>query len=739
MQPSQPHPTRALMAVVGVSILLACLYNWATPLFENSDEFFHFPLIVHLADNGLSLPLQSKDSLQDWRQQGNQPPLYHLLSAILISPFDTSDYAQVRRLNPHAQLGIAGESNLNAVLHPLDRSKEFKGGTAWALRVVRLFSTLLGAVVVICTYWVTVYAFPDLPRWVGVLAAGLVAFNPMAVFVASSVNNDNLSNALITAVLALLFGLYRREELPPIRILLLVGVLLGLSLLSKLSTGPFMLLVGVFWLALAIKHRALRYMIQWGLAALVVALLISGWWYYRNYDLYGDPSGLNVFLDIAGRRAVPLTAEQLWSERDSFIQSFWGLYGGVNVPMASWVYTVFNLLAAVSGIGAALYVVKRRKLDFLQASLPIWAIIALISLIRWTALTWATQGRLWFIALAALGALSAVGFYEIGRRLKRPQVAFAPPAFALIIALAAPVVWIRPAYAAPKFIPMAAFEDTTALTVYHDPEHPDQRIALLSAEFPAEVEGGQPAEIELTFCTETPQARNWSVFVHLVNEFDIILAQADFTPGRGALPTAEMEGGNCWRDVYPIKIEAGIAPQDTPLSVLVGLYDHRDNTRMIMENPADGTRYLVRETQLKVGDALRKFAFGDVVRLNGYQLSSSVLKAGETLTIIFDWEVVDHISTDYTVFVQVLDARTAFKVAASDQMPSLPTSQWRIGDKITDTHRLQVADDAPAGVYAVLVGFYRQPKVGVFERLRLSFEGVDTGFDAFTLTWVKVE
>ncbi|MFP4322478.1 MAG: hypothetical protein ACLFTK_08485, partial [Anaerolineales bacterium] len=168
-------PQRGLAALLAIFFALALLYNWASPLFENSDEFFHYPFIQHLKETGLSLPVQSGDDLRDWRQQGSQPPIYHILSAILISPLDTSDYPETRRINPHARIGVVSESNINAVIHPLDRSAEFQGGTAWAVRLVRLFSTFLAAVVVVMTYWQVTLTFPDIPRWVGLLGAALVA------------------------------------------------------------------------------------------------------------------------------------------------------------------------------------------------------------------------------------------------------------------------------------------------------------------------------------------------------------------------------------------------------------------------------------------------------------------------------------------------------------------------------------------------------------------------------------
>ncbi len=744
------HPYPMLGAIVTLFFILALTYNWASPLFENSDELFHFPFIKHLAETNFSLPVQDPQNIQEWHQEGSQPPLYHLVAALLIKPLDLSDYAETRRLNPHARIGIAGDTNINAVLHPLDRSKEFDGGTAFAVRLIRLFSTVLAAVVVVATYFLTVYTFPDVPRWVGLLAAALVAFNPMYLFVASSINNDNMANAAISTVLALLVFLYRRESLPPVKVMLFIGVLLGIGMLSKLSTGPFMLLVGLFWLFLALKHRAFPYMVKWGVVTLGIALAMSGWWYIRNYDLYGDFTGLNVFVDIAGRRPTTLTAEQLWSERESFIRSFWGLYGGMTVDMAAWTYILFNILAAVSLVGAILFFVRRvktplsvyaegfgvRVFDLPQIALILWPVMVFISLVRWTSMTWASQGRLWFVALTTLAVLSAVGFYELSRRSRR-ELALVPVLFTLGIALAAPWVWIRTAYALPKLTPKNEFIQNETLATYTDPDFPEESISLVAIEFPEKITTGQTALVEMEMCAETELSRNWSVFVHLVNPFDIILAQADFTPGQGALPTSEMEADKCWRDTYPIRIEAGVSPENTVLDVRVGLYDHRDNTRMIL---ADGSDMLfVQQTQLDVGDALQKFTFADSVRLTDYEVSSVVLKSQEEVTVTLTWDVLQPFDKNYTVFVQILDPRTANRIAASDKQPEGGTAAWQAGQTLTDVHTMTVIENPPPGSYIVLVGLYELTEAGEFKRLRVVYDGVDTGFDAMTLTQVRVE
>lgn len=749
------RPAIGLAVIVMIFFALALVYNWASPLYENSDEFFHFPLIVHLSENGLSLPAQERGTRPDWAQQGNQPPAYHLISALMIVPFDTSDYAAVRRVNPHEQWGIVAGSNINTVLHPLDRSREWLPGTALALRFVRLFSTVLAVGVVISAYFLTVYAFPTLPRIVGLVAAALVAFNPMHLFVASSVNNDNLSNLMISLVLMLLVWLYRRPERPPTRILLLIGVLLGISLLSKLSTGPFMLLVGLTWLALTIKHNAWRYMIVRGFMTLGVALLISGWWYLRNWQLYEDPTGLSRFLHFAGERLNPVTTELLLGELSGFVQSFWGLFGSFTVPLPLWAYTLFNLLAAVSVVGVLLHWVGRwqlnetlddtsfavrwlRRLDFAQILLLLWLLISAVGVLRWTSMTMASQGRLWFIALTTLAALSAVGFYSLGRWLKLPILPLLPVGFALTIAAAAPFAAIVPAYAAPERLPRDDFGP--ALATFSDPAAPAQQMSLVAASFPQTVSAGEDPQVALTLCAEASLDRDWSVFVHLVDSQGLIVAQADFLPGQGAIPTSEVAAGQCWHSTHRLRLDIGVVSSDTQVDVLMGLYDLiGDQARMVRVDAENETVYRLQQSELLAGDVLSRFALGDVVVLDAYTVSQTALAPGELLEVDLTWRAVGAMQRDYTVFVQVLDPETLFRAGASDKGPEPPTSTWAWDVQTVDQHTLVIDEAAPPGIYTLIVGLYFQPQPGQFERLRVSFDGVDTERDALVLTRIRIE
>ena len=90
---------RLLAAIIVTFVVLASIYALITPVFEASDELWHYPMIKHLAD-GNPLPQQVFDPqlAGPWKQEASQPPLYYYLGAALTFWIDTSDIDQVRSL-----------------------------------------------------------------------------------------------------------------------------------------------------------------------------------------------------------------------------------------------------------------------------------------------------------------------------------------------------------------------------------------------------------------------------------------------------------------------------------------------------------------------------------------------------------------------------------------------------------------------------------------------------------------
>jgi hypothetical protein len=98
-----------------------------------------------------------------------------------------------------------------------------------------------------------------------------------------------------------------------------------------------------------------------------------------------------------------------------------------------------------------------------------------------------------------------------------------------------------------------------------------------------------------------------------------------------------------------------------------------------------------------------------IIELHGYDLSAGQAKPGEFLDLTLLWRSIgEDIPVSYTVFVHLLDDEGTF-LAQGDAIPVAgfrPTTSWRAGEVITDTHQIQVPAEVDAGDYSLWVGFY---------------------------------
>ena len=57
--------------------------------------------------------------------------------------------------------------------------------------------------------------------------------------------------------------------------------------------------------------------------------------------------------------------------------------------------------------------------------------------------------------------------------------------------------------------------------------------------------------------------KNYSVFVHLVDQNEVIVAQRDMYPGQGSLPLSEMPVGYAWQDFYGLRLSTRLPTPDS--------------------------------------------------------------------------------------------------------------------------------------------------------------------------------
>ena len=709
---------------------LGVLYSVATPIFEASDELNHYPFVQTLV-RGNGLPVQRPDQATLWGQEGSQPPLYYGLAAIATAWIDTGDMAQLLDLNPHAERGVPlASDNKNMVIH--DRGDELPWhGTALAVHLIRILSIWLAAGTVLCTYLLVLELFPQRLA-IALAAMAINAFLPMFLFISASVNNDTLVVLLSSLTLLLLVRMLQRGTSP--RSLLAIGMVIGLASLSKLSALGLIPLAG---LALALRFfssqwpprlqgsaggrqsfgpAVWRWVKDYALVLLPV-IAVAGWWYWRNWQLYGDPTGLNAMLAIAGRRVMTPSWRQLLGEFQGFRINFWGLFGGVNILMRpAWVYPLLDLLTVAAAIGLVIWawrVWRPQRFDQWPAVTLVaaWIAVVFVALIRWTSSTMASQGRLVFPAISGICLFLALGWLGWLSPRRQPTAALGVGGLMLVLALAAPFAAIRPAYARPS--------DLIAASVPADAQRFDvdyDGVARLLA-FEVDKERMQPGdEVTVTLYWQAlkPITDTYSVYVQVYG-WQQNLGQHDSYPAGGAYPTDLWTPGQIIRDRHQITIPPD-ATGPSPARISAGLYRFDTMERSEAVDSAGGRVDFPILTQLILDApaAARQPShpldanLDNHVRLVGFDAQTENLQPGQEWPVTLYWHSQGPLDKDYTVFVHLVDGN-GVTVAQGDGPPLqqfYPTSAWVAGEILNDPHSVALPQDIPPGQYRLFVGLY---------------------------------
>ncbi len=764
---------KRILAFILVSfVALGSIYALATPVFEASDELWHYPLVRHLAD-GNPLPVQPFDPAEagPWKQEASQPPLYYYLGAALTFWIDTTDMGHIRWLNPHVDTGvITADGNINLVVH--DPKADPWQGTQLAVRIVRIFSVFLGGATVFLTFLIGKEVVSDRPE-VALGAAAVTAYTPMFLFISGSVNNDNLVIPLASLSLLLMVRLVKRAgpgwpvEWP---YLVAIGVTIGLGALTKITAvGLLILALGTVWMKRwRDQDRPLSWrllgQITWQAAGrflLIVlpVLVIAGWWYLRNIRLYGDWSGWNAFIAVLGQRAHPAGLAQLWDERWGFMLSYWGLFGGLNVPMSEWIYRLLNGLVVLSVVGFGYYGVRvaiggwrrhgrtegaergawlwaARTLRLIEEQFGLvicllWALAVVVGLIRWATVTWSSQGRLVFSAISALNILFVLGL--VGWMPRRPATAVTTllGLGLLILSMAAPFVWVGPAYRLPSTPTIAEFRPV-------DVRYGDQmRLVAYRLEDKA-LRPGDWLDVWLAWEALGPMNRDWSVFVHLNDPvLGSPIAQRDMYPAQGLLATRLLEPGQEWVGHYRLQLPpTAVAPAE--LTLTAGLYDYETGERLVVEGGGDATKLAELALQPLPGEVPNPVAvnFEGDLELAGFMIEPRRVNPSDTIRLTLYWKALRTLSRDYTLFAQVVDEQTT-RWASQDL--GQPTSGWLPGELQAVTLDLPLAGDTPPSVYPLIVGVYTRTPEGGFDRLQMVTDEGRLTDDFLVLAPIRVD
>jgi hypothetical protein len=721
----------SLYLILALHVTMAITYGLVTPIYEGPDEIGHVLYVKHIAE-GEGIPVQTREYAISYGfgQEGSQTPLYYALNAALVRGLGLSldDRHGLPAINPFSTCGRPqGGGNLAFYRHdPRQETFPFQGA-ARAVHVMRLFSALLGGVTIVAVYAATRLTFPDVEA-AALLAAALVAFNPQFAFMGGVVNNDNLVNCLTAVAVALALYCLRRGFTWQRAVAL--GVVCGLAPLAKL--GGLMALVFAGLVVLVALWRRPGRMVGMGALVGVAFLATAGWWFVRNWMLYGDPSGVNRMLSIYGGRGG-WPAHLIIPEIFDTFRSYWAFFAcGLSFPPGvHWglgilvVAGIVGLVAGWQALGRSRTAVCRRdacdpgrsRTDPTDRQvvwvLLIWLVLVTVMWVRWNHITYAPLGRLLFQANAAIAALLG---YGLVRLTSRPRWMLAGVGTALfVLTVSGALLVVRPAFALPGRYPAASAPAPPQ--VLSEVAFGDE-IAAVGYDLSAHsAEPGQVLDVALYLQASRPITEDYALSLQLVSLVPgdtSTLVNLNAIPGAGLYPTYAWRPDEMVVDRYRMRIpQRVLRPQTWRLAAIIyRLTDGRRVPVTVSGQPAGKMLDLglVRvgaseppavpaEARINPGPV-----YGGAIALRGAQIRPEQ----DVLRVALWWEGLAPLGSDYTVFVHLVDRQRQL-TSTGDGPPlagGFPTRMWRPGDHVSDEYVIPLPPDLPADIYAVQVGWY---------------------------------
>ena len=410
--------------------------------FDAPDEPSHFNYIMQLRDYGslpvvvmpsgisLSVPPSTPQDEQTlimaeslgytgfrtMPYETSQPPLFYVAAALLTAPF--------------------GENRL------------------LLMYIARLTAVLFGVATIWAVWWAIRTLWPDQPLLVwGVPLC--VTLQPQFTFTTSVINNDAAVVFIGAALLAVWAGgLKAASNIRTFRVwrwAVAAGIVTALSVLTKftsLASLPCTML-WLWWLLSAETNKRQR--VSGFVRAVAIlgstCLLLTGWWFIRNLQVYGDFSGTKAIMDLYVRQGFPLSgpADPSWQLHVAtegrllhmIVQmtvSFWAMFSWMTLTLPPTIYVliVALLICFVALAPRAWLRRNRQKADVVAVArqrltlLSIFSFLAACLNLLYFQFTvdYQPQGRYLFIALAPAILVIALGLLNSSKRRQTREILF---------------------------------------------------------------------------------------------------------------------------------------------------------------------------------------------------------------------------------------------------------------------------------------------------------------------------
>jgi 4-amino-4-deoxy-L-arabinose transferase-like glycosyltransferase len=706
------------MAVVLVGfIVLALAASIINPLHEATDELRHFRFVRYIVQEK-GLPVQGETACS---AQGHHPPLFYATAALLTGWVENGgDVCHNLPTNPFwaYRYWEVGNDNKNQYIHYTAEEGFPWHGPALAAHLTRMVNILFGAGTVWLTYLIGRAMWEKRP-FLAVAGAAFVAFNPMFVYMAGAINNDVVAAFSGAAVTLGCVQLWRDPRGLSWRWGLILGALYSLALMSKFNLAAIALPIGLTMTWVAWRKKQWQLWLQTGLIVVGVTAVLTGWWFVRNQILYGEPTGVERLTELWGVRDP---SESFWLavyELDYAWTSLWGRFGYGQIPLPEVMYDGLLWLTIVAGLGYGLAVMRGETAELKATAFPLFLLLLNVAIFFGVLFNYllispaGPMGRFFFPALPSLSILLAYGFSHyaalfvgVGKRpyLADPWLAVILNGGMALMTIIAFGSYLRPAYALPptfgtETLPNpthAQFNSLVTLRGYH--MHNDT------------VRPGEAIDLDLYWEVTGQPPGDYLLFVHLLDDNGLMIAQRDTHPGLGNFPTRNWQPGDRFVESVRLVVpETAYTPDMGRLSV--GYYVPGAYRLAVQDGEGNSLGDALELGRVSIAPQPGPYPnslaqnFNNHVRLLGYEYNKRTFAPYDVLAVTLYWEALHAELPDLEVRIGIRDeaGKEVIYHSARPQNGAAPTNSWQAGDVVEDTHLIDLGTSLAPGWYHVEV------------------------------------
>jgi hypothetical protein len=405
-----------LFFIIFAFLVLSTLYSFSVPIYEAQDEKPHFEFIRFIAKEARLPDFRRSEDANTAGIQSIQTPLYYLFQGALLRISGESDIDFAFEKNP-----IRSKATPAIYYHNSKGERFPYQGKFRAFHLLRFTNIVVGILILLVVYK-TVSLIVPAETCLPVAATGFVVLIPQFTYICATISNDAFSILFgsLTLYFLLRFVLSASMHLKEV---LLISVSVSLAVLSKQMT---LCLIPVCYVAVLVKGDVREKAKNLAAMTIVISLL-AGWYYARNWLLFGDVLNLKTQMEEFSFLLVERkTLAQFFGVYfpsyfvPRFIKSFWGSFGYTTVWMGWSTYLFYSVVAGAGLISCATGILdpdfrsrfsKEQKIGL--ALLVLSAAMLLAQILAFNFTLSQPQGRYGFSALCCLAIFWALGMERL--------------------------------------------------------------------------------------------------------------------------------------------------------------------------------------------------------------------------------------------------------------------------------------------------------------------------------------